>query len=231
MIGHLVVAKRTRTRTALLLMCIVVIASVGVFTLSSQDGVRQQEPSTYNPAQSNWQHSLAHRGIVEISEGRGADLKPLSAYFGSREPMPNTLRKRISRNLGGVGPLHLRFAQAQYLVSSSGPSFWIVEGRGVTCMFRDGLPASSCRTSVSAREDGIWLGTYSTRQAKPGRPVAFLALGVLPQAAGTVVAHTGKSKITVPVRSHIWVLRSRFPIDVDTHPGRTYEPRGVRSGG
>jgi hypothetical protein len=212
--GKLVAA--IRSRIALFLVCILGVAGISALILSSQNGDRHQEPPAHQQGQGSWQVSLVHRGITEMSEGRGSGSEPLSAYFGQKEPMPSMLRKRISRNLGGVSALHLRFTQAQHVNSSLGPSFWIVEGRGVTCLFRDGMPASSCRTSVSAREEGIWLGTYSTRNGEPGRPVNFLAMGVVPRAIGSVVAHTGPSKGTVRVRRHIWALRSRFPIEVNT---------------
>ena len=214
MSNPLAVAPRRRGMGIALLM-VVFVGLIGFALASSREGGRHHESRSYEQSPGNWQVALVHRGVTELSDGKGSDLVPLAALFGAKEGMPAMLRRRIRVNLGGVTALKLRFAQAQHLASPDGSSFWIVEGKGVTCLFRDGLPASSCRTSASAREEGIWLGTYSTSETEPGRPVAFLALGIVPGASTSVKVRSEGSQITIPVRNHLWALKSRFPIKVD----------------
>lgn len=160
----------------------------------------------------NWQAELARRGQAELTKTKQDRLPSLVSLFGPHESMPHIMREHISHNLGGIRTLHLQFAHAQHVRSRLGVSFWIVDGKGVTCLFRDGLPATACRTSTSARREGIWLGTYATSRQEAGQPVAYLALGVSPKQVNTVVVRSGSVRRSIKLLSHTWAARSRKPI-------------------
>jgi hypothetical protein len=199
---------------ALLVMLGIVAAGVAMILLLSHEDDQRVPRVTGQPSQKNWQTDLVRLGLAELSAGKGVGFAPLGGFYGSRESMPKALRGRIRQNLGGVASLGLRFAQAQHVTSPLRVSFWIVEGKGVTCVFRDGLPASACRTSVLARREGIWLETYSTSQEEVGHPVAFLALGVAPERVRYVAVRSGRVHRLIHPVDHIWAMRSRSPIEL-----------------
>jgi len=160
----------------------------------------------------DWQTELVRRGSSELRAGKGAGLEPLGANFGRQEPMPKAMRYRIRQNLGNISALGLNFKTSHYVTTSMGISVWIVNGRDVTCLFRERSAASSCRTRVAAEREGIWLGTYSTSKARPGQPVDYLAVGVAPGTVNSVVVGTGTTRKTLHLKAHAWALRGRNPI-------------------
>jgi Flp pilus assembly protein CpaB len=164
-------------------------------------------------APESWKTRLAQRGMARVEAGQVRE-PALTASHGPAESMPEAMRQKIRDNLNGVAPLHLRFQQAQHVRTPIGVGLWIVEGAGVACIFREGLPASSCRTSFDARREGIWLETYSTSKAHPGVPTGFLALGVVPEGVRAVSVTINGSRALLPVEGGVWAKRARVPIKI-----------------
>jgi hypothetical protein len=141
-------------------------------------------------------------------------LSALSASQGAPEDMPKALRRQIRRLKAGK-PFHLRFDEAQHARTPIGVGIWIVEGAGITCIFREGLPASACEPTGDTKLNGISLGTYTTDKAHPGRPLSFLALGVVPEGVRAVLARVASSRRAVRVRNGAWAIRAKTPIKIE----------------
>jgi hypothetical protein len=184
------------------------------FIRDNRGGRESSTPASHR-ARDSWQERFVRRGIAQLRAGEARELPPLTGSHGTAEAMPEVMRRRIGQNLQGVGPLHLRFDQAQYEPTPVGVGVWIVEGRGVACIFTDGMPASSCRTSVDARRGGIWLGTYRTSKVHPGRPTSFLTLGAVPNNVRAVSLIIGSgSPTTIRVLNHVWAVRTRASVEI-----------------
>lgn len=166
-----------------------------------------------------WQSELVGGGLEELRTGRARGLPPLSSSLGAAEGVPSSVRRLIERNRGSDS-MRLRFGQAQHLSTSVGVGFWIIEGRGVTCLYREPISmhreetlASSCRKTVDARQEGITLETYRVTAAHPDRPSHFLAIGIAPTGARAVSVRMDDSPAKIPVRNGAWGARSERPID------------------
>jgi hypothetical protein len=185
----------------------------GWLALSAKKGDTSEQAAPYQPEA--WQMRLVHRGAAELRRDR-AQVAPLTAFHGRAEGMPVGMRRRVAKNLPGSGPLHLRFDGAQYVRTDRDLALWITEGRGVTCIFRDKIASSACRTSAGARREGIWLGTYKTSRAHPGRPSHFLAFGVVPNGVRAVAVEVdGSSPPTiVQTKNDVWAVRAETPIHI-----------------
>jgi hypothetical protein len=185
------------------------------FICNNGGGGQDSSTSPSLRARDSWQERFVRRGIAQLRAGKTGELAPLTASHGTAEAMPEVMRRRIGQNLNGVGSLHLRFDQAQYEPTPVGVGVWIVEGRGVACIFTDGMPASSCRTSVDARREGIWLGTYRTSKVHPGRPTSFLTLGAVPDNVRAVSLIVGSDPpTTIRVLNHVWAVRTRASVEI-----------------
>lgn len=152
----------------------------------------------------------------DSSERSGVQgLPPLSASLGSLEVMPAAVQRRIRDNLTSPKSLRLRFDRAQHARAPIGVGVWLVEGPDVTCIFREGLPASSCLKTAEAKRNGISLGTYRTDKAHHGRPVDFLALGVVPVGIRAVRVEIVGSRRVVQAPSGVWAVRAKAAIKVE----------------
>ncbi len=141
-------------------------------------GPGSESPSSASPRE--WKAELVRRGVKALKEGEAKGLAPLGASHGAAEPVPLPMQRKLRRNLYGKGSLGLRLDRAQRVQTPAGVAFWIVEGRGVTCIFLDEA-SSSCKTSVEARKTGVFLETYRITKAHPGRPSHFLVVGAMPR--------------------------------------------------
>jgi hypothetical protein len=193
-----------------LISAVLIAAVVGVAGLAvlHESGSAQSAPR----AGVGWQRHLAARGERQLES---ALAKPtLAARFGAAEGIPAASRRAISRNLHGGKALALRFDKAQTLPAPAGIRLWLVEGRGVACLFVAArpAPASACRTTVQAAEDGISIGTYGTDPSNPGKPTAFLAAGIEPTDVSSLTVAVGEKRRTIPARDGVWAIRAKAPI-------------------
>lgn len=200
-------------RTIMLVVALVVVFAVGwLFVRMGNDGssVRETHPKSNT---SGWKHKLSQRGISESRESQEEGLVPQMAAHSAPEAMPMRMRRRIAEVLHGVGALHLQFNKAQRGRTPVGVDLWIVEGRGVTCLFLEETLASSCRTRVEARRQGIWLETYKISKVHPEQPSHFLALGAVPDGVHVVPVTIAGSPRAVRVRKNVWAIRAETPIE------------------
>lgn len=141
-------------------------------------------------------------------------VSPLTSDHGMPEYMPQSMRRRVAKNLEGLNDLPLRLNRAQYVRTRGGIGLWIVEGPHVSCLVRDKLASVACRRSAKARRLGIWLGTYKVNRAHPRRPEHFLALGVVPsgiKAVGVKIVGS-KRELTAPTVHGVWAVGAKTPI-------------------
>lgn len=185
----------------------------GWLTLQSSHDSSTSEKRAIRLGFRDWKTHLVERGQAQLGAGQGHELAALTSLHGEPEGMPFPMRQRIRENLGGIKPLHLRFGQAQR-VRAFETYLWIVDGAAVTCIFSEGMPASSCGTSADAMSEGIWLETYKTRSAQPGRPTSFHAFGAVPSEVHGVAVTIGGRRSVIPVQNHAWTRRARIPIKV-----------------
>lgn len=183
-----------------------------IFIQSGSNNYAHDSRSGRNASPAEWKQRLAQRGLAELRHSQARGLAPLMASHDGPEGMPMALRRSIAKNLQGVDALHLRFARARHERTPIGVGLWVVEGEGVTCLFREDSPASSCRTSLATKRQGIWLETYKISKAQPGRPSHFLALGAVPEGVRAMSATIAGSPRTVPVRNDVWAVRAESPI-------------------
>lgn len=207
----------TSRRAALIgvILLVPIVGAVLVFQVRG-DGSSVEGGQSRPERLLGWQERLVQRAAVKSATTQGAGYAPLIASHGAAERMPMATRRRIKKNLHGAGPLRLRFNHAQYVKASAGVGLWIVEGAGVTCLFREAkpFPPSACRTSVEARRQGITLETYRTSKEHPGLPIAFLAVGAVPDGVPWITVMISGSRRKVRVQNGVWAIRARTPVKV-----------------
>ena len=150
------------------------------------------------------------------------------------ESMPPAMRRVARETLGGARNLNLRFDRAHYVSASAGVDLWVVEGDGVTCIFRDksgGVFMQHDRGGEAARDArrGLQAGSVATEG-----PVDCLAIGVVPGWARAVAVKIGKTSKVLPIEGYAYALRAEQPIraarQADSliarrrEPGRPFAP-------
>lgn len=167
------------------------------------------------PTMTSWQRHTVKRGLQELKEAGRASPAPLAVMRTSPEAMPPTMRRLIQQTIGRARPLRLQFDRAQLVQIAGAPSIWLVQGRGVTCLFRDRSGSSICQTSVQARKNGLLLETYKTKGRRENPPTNFLALGLAPNWARVAVVRTGGRVRRLKTFDHTYALHAQVPIEVE----------------
>jgi hypothetical protein len=153
-------------------------------------------------------------GLDKLNDPSNRGLPPLAITRTAPESMPPGMRRKVHETIGPSGVMQLDFDQAQLVRTQIGLGVWVVEGRGVTCAFRDGVGSSICQTSVQARRHGLLLEVYKVGKDLMAPPTHFTAFGVAPNWAHIVVAKIGGRQREIPVVSHAYALRAEQPIEV-----------------
>lgn len=153
-------------------------------------------------------------GLDELTDPSNRGLAPLAITKTVPESMPAGMRRKVSETIGPSRVMRLDLDHAQLVRTRIGLGVWVVEGRGVTCLFRDGVGSSTCQTSVQARKHGLLLETYKVGKDHTAPPTHFTAFGVTPNWARTVMAKVGRHQRKIAVVSHAYALRAEQPIEV-----------------
>jgi hypothetical protein len=162
----------------------------------------------------DWQTKTVRRGLEEIREPSNRNLPPLAITNRPPEPMPPAMREKVFETLGPGNHLGLDFDRARLIRTQIGIGIWVVEGRGVTCAFRDGVGSSICQTSVQARRHGLLLESYKVGKEPTASPTHFTAFGVSPSWGRFAVVKIGDHRRRVPIVDHAYALRAEQPIEV-----------------
>jgi hypothetical protein len=159
-----------------------------------------------------WQRQLAGVGRAELHAF--GTPQSLSQSVGQHKEMPSSLVRAIAQNLHGIRALDLQFDESRLVFSPSGKALWVVDGGGVTCMFREAIPASACDTQASVLRHGLFVETYELEGFRHPRPTNYWVQGLVPDGVGRVRAKVGSRVIDVHVRRNVYEIRAQRPIDV-----------------
>jgi hypothetical protein len=181
---------------------------------SHRTGTSPTSSNLTSPSTGGWQAQTVRRGLEELGEPSNRGLPALVITKTVPEAMPQGMRRKVHETLGPAQSLQLDFDQAQLVRTQSGLGIWVVGGRGVTCIFRDGVGSSNCQTSVLARQRGLLLEVYKVGNDPAAPPTHFTAFGVAPNWARTVMAKVAGHQREIPVVRHAYVLRAEQPIEV-----------------
>jgi hypothetical protein len=162
----------------------------------------------------NWQAQTASRGLEELNDPSNRGLPALAITKTMPESMPRGMRQKVHETIGPAQSLQLDFDQAQLVRTQSGIGIWVVEGRGVTCAFRDKVGSSTCQTTVQARKRGLLLETYKVNKDPKAPPTHFTAFGVAPNWARSAVVKIKGRQREISVVNHAYALRAMQPIEV-----------------
>jgi hypothetical protein len=162
----------------------------------------------------DWQLRTVRRGLEEIREPSNRNLPPLAITNRPPEPMPPAMREKVFETLGPGNRLELDFDRARLIRTRIGIGIWVVEGRGVTCAFRDGIGSSICQTSIQARRHGLLLESYKVGKGPAASPTHFTAFGVSPNWVRFVVVEIAHRRHEIPIVNHAYALRAEQPIEV-----------------
>jgi hypothetical protein len=130
-----------------------------------------------------------------------------------RTAMPRALIASSRRVLGDPWPLRLRFDDARFTQTPIGAGLWVVPGRGVICVFMEGIPAGSCATAGEARRLGVVLETFAV-DPRTHRPDGYLLLGLAPDGTRVVHARVGGERRQLIVYGNAFAARARSAIRV-----------------
>jgi hypothetical protein len=161
----------------------------------------------------NWAQ-LVQSGLAELHAAPAQQHWPFSALQEPTRRMPDGLREGALENLGHAEPLKLRFNQAIHSPTMAGIGFWVVPGRGVTCMVEDRTPAAACDMTARVAREGLQLEVYKSDPRRGGRPSHFLALGMVPDGISRVKARIGRRAESIPVIGNAYGWRAEVPIAV-----------------
>jgi hypothetical protein len=128
--------------------------------------------------------------------------------------MPAPMRRAVGETIGSGRILHLDLNHAHLIRTPLGVRVWVVEGRGVTCVIRDRTATSTCVTTVNARKRGLLLEVYKPSEQPKGLPSHFLALGITPNWARSVLVSIGPTRKAIPIDQHLYALRAEEPVEV-----------------
>jgi len=156
---------------------------------------------------------MVKNGLKELKETRAYPLRHLTAVPGEVKSMPVAMRRAVQETTAGT-KLHLRFGRAQYVETEIGVNFWIVEGRGVTCIVRNRTAASICNTSVKARQSGLLLEVFRPGASPNLPPTHFIAIGVAPSWAREVSVKIGNASEIIRIHGHVYTARAERPIRI-----------------
>lgn len=162
----------------------------------------------------DWQTKTVRRGLEELREPSSRNLPPLAITSRPPEPMPRAMQRKVSETLGPGNRLGLDFDRARLIRTRIGIGIWVVDGRGVTCAFRDGVGSSICQTSVQARRHGLLLESYKVGKDPTASRTHFTAFGVSPDWARFAVVEIEGHRRRVPIVNHAYALRAEQPIEV-----------------
>jgi hypothetical protein len=163
---------------------------------------------------SSWQTKTVRRGLEERGDPVARDLSPLAITQSPPRSMPRAMREKVLETLGPGNHLGLDLARAWLTRTKIGVGIWVVEGRGVTCAFRDGVGSSICQTSVQARRHGLLLETYKVGKDPAAPPTHFTAFGIAPDRAHFAVVKIEGHRRRIPIVDHAYALRGHEPIEV-----------------
>lgn len=176
-----------------------------------------------------WQYRLASQGLRQLRRARADGQQPGPVRQGRPRAVPVVMRRRIARNLLSVAPLHLHWAEARYAHTRRGIGIWVVEGRGLVCIFRDRSPATACDTRLNVGRRGIYVETYGLSKGRPSVPTAYRVLGIAPPGARTLRAESGGAFVVIPVANRTFEYRSNHPVRVIL-PGMSSREEVLRGG-
>lgn len=173
---------------------------------------RSGHPSGQPPAST----SSGWIGMVRagIRQSRGKPIfRPLPFHGIHAEPkMPVSLRHGALRTLGGGEGLQLEFDHARYVMTPAHVGLWVVQGKAVTCIFRDLRPATACDTTTHVEKYGLDLEVYHIGDGKNASPDRFLLLGIVPDRVNAVRLSVRGHPSVDPVSSNTFGRRAEAPI-------------------
>lgn len=155
---------------------------------------------------------LVSLGLRQLKQPANQNLPPLAVTKGRPEPMPAAMRGAVENTIGLAPELHLRFARSQLIRAPGGQDLWLVEGRGVTCLFRAGVGTSTCQTTAATRQGGAQIAVSLPPRAGSSQPSGFLLVGVAPNWARAIRVLIGNQRVYVPIHHHVYEARRTNPI-------------------
>lgn len=194
---------------------LVFVAAVWALSAIGPDD-QEHHPATpvISAAAKKAERQLVHRGLRELHQSQGTRLEPLALTQGKPESMPLSMQVAVTQTIGPAHYFDLKLDEAQYAKTPLEIGVWLVEGRGVTCMFRDKTGTSSCATTIETRRRGAVLAFYRTSSKLDHRPSSFTLLGIAPNSVEAVSLRAGRKSRTIRVQNHLFAMRSNKPVRV-----------------
>jgi hypothetical protein len=129
--------------------------------------------------------------------------------------MPDGLRRRAVRNLGGEQDLGLNFRRTHYVETAIGIGIWVVRGNLVACIFQARHAAAACAPERQIANNGLSLVVGHADGSRYNMPTHFFAIGIAPNdiTAVKLMPLGGQTKV-VPVIDNAYGLRADTPIRV-----------------
>jgi hypothetical protein len=157
---------------------------------------------------------LMRRGLAQERARKFDPAAAVAATVGVAKSMPPEMRRAVGRVMQEAEPLALQFDDARFVNTTIGVGLWVVQGRGVTCLFQAVTGAVSCSPAPSAEKQGLLLGVYKFDPSAQKRPSNFVVLGVAPDWAKVVRATVGRRRIKILIADNAYGYRAEVPIKV-----------------
>lgn len=199
---------------AIALTAIGLFMGVWLVLSGGEDRTDHLPEATLSDAAKEMERQLVSQGLRALRQQHEDELEPLALTQGKPEPMPLSMRRVVIETIGPAPQLDLEFDQAQYVRTPEGAGLWVVEGRGVTCAFRDETGTSSCGTTIETRRRGLLLATYRLNGRIPHRIKQFTLLGIAPNDVTAVLVTSGGIARTIPVQNHLYAASADRPVKV-----------------
>jgi hypothetical protein len=199
-------------RSVLWALALAGLALVMILQLSSQEDAPSRATQS-SPAVGNRKVPLARQAGSDASETQQEWTNVFQALRSSR-PVPPEILPRLQPALGpNARVLELDFEHAYFLETDPPIGIWVLDGKGVTCLFDGQTFAMACDNSANTARDGLIV--VSGRSPMKYKNPVVTAVGIAPDGARAVrFGVLDSPDRVIPVRGNAFAFRTRQPIVV-----------------
>lgn len=200
-------ARARRIRQISAVAAVLLLVLIAVVVSSSRQG-----PAPSGATRDPGMIALVRKGVEQLTL-EGTSRRPPFVVSGSApERIPRIERRAIRDITSGTPEFRLRLNDAQFIPTSVDRGLWLVEGRGVTCLFVAATAASSCSTTAESRRLGLLVATFRTDRDSQPPSRTFSLMGIGPNWARAALVAVGSDIRTIQLRSQGFAIRADRPI-------------------
>jgi hypothetical protein len=140
-----------------------------------------------------------------------AELSTFDVLRGPTRPLPTGLQSELSQ-FRYQKARTLWFNTARY-VPSDNNGFWVVNGKGVTCIIQNGNGGLACTDKPTLFRTGVAIG-YVKLDRPFGKAQEFVVWGLAPDWARTAILKVHHKDRPIAIHDNAYSFRSRSPVIV-----------------